>query len=663
MKNTSNIFVFFLFFVMNIIAQNNPLKVFTLDDSLPNTTITDIQQDAFGYLWMATNTNGITKFDGENFTTFTTKNGLLSNNTNALVIKNDSILIGTKKGLSIKYKNTFNNIECPEVTTIYTDKNTVFVGTVQGIYFLKKDYLLPLKIIYAIDLNHINTIKFDNNFFWIGTKTALWRVNNLQNPKLIKKINSGNYTSIQFLNNKVLAASSLKGIKLISKGQIVKTIATTKNIQNISVINKQLWIATKDNGIDILQTNDFSFVRSINKYNTANFSNKTQKIYQDKQDNTWVLCDKLYQFKTSKKEQKKPVVFIEKSTVNYQPLDNFTFKNQQKTVLLKPNQNNLSFTFKTVDINHPKSIQYRWKLTDKFTNWNRQNTVNFANLSPGNYTFTVQSRNSTKQESAPVAVSFYIDTPIYKKLSFQLIVFALLTSLLFLLIFLYINKIKKKNAAKVKSLQLKNRLLNLEQKALQLQMNPHFIFNVLNGIKALGTTGKTKELSATISKFANLLRGILHSSRQEEISLSEEIKILKNYLDLEQQMHTNPFEYSIETNTKNIDIEEILIPPMLLQPFVENSIKHGITSVNYTGEIIIKFNINNSFLQCTITDNGIGYKQSTSVKNHQSVGIKVTKERIKNLTKQHRFNIEEMLENSTVKGTKVTFQIPLKTDY
>ena len=228
----------------------------------------------------------------------------------------------------------------------------------------------------------------------------------------------------------------------------------------------------------------------------------------------------------------------------------------------------------------------------------------------------------------------------------------------------YIKNIKAKNKAKLKQLKLENHLLSLEQKALQLQMNPHFVFNVLNGIKALGNSNKSEELNTTINKFAVLLRSVLNSSRQEEISLSEEISTLKNYIELEQQMSSNPFEYTIKTDL-NIDAEEILIPPMLLQPFVENSIKHGINSIK-NGEIDINFSIKDDFLRCSINDNGVGFLQSEKQINsnsHQSLAVNVTKERIKHLSKDSKFSISELKEKNTITGTRVWFKIPLKTDF
>ena len=212
---------------------------------------------------------------------------------------------------------------------------------------------------------------------------------------------------------------------------------------------------------------------------------------------------------------------------------------------------------------------------------------------------------------------------------------------------------------------MKNRLLTLEQKALQLQMNPHFIFNVLNGIKALGNAGKIDELNNNISKFSVLLRGILNNSRKEEITLQEEINLLKNYIELEQRMSSKTFTYAINTQLNNIDPEEILIPTMLIQPFVENSIEHAFQK-NIKGEIFINFEVKHYFLHCSITDNGIGIHQSKQQKqhlHHKSVALKVSKERLYIISTKSNLKITEIKEGKQVKGTQVNFRIPLKTDY
>ncbi len=209
---------------------------------------------------------------------------------------------------------------------------------------------------------------------------------------------------------------------------------------------------------------------------------------------------------------------------------------------------------------------------------------------------------------------------------------------------------------------LENHLLSLEHKALQLQMNPHFIFNVLNGIKAMSKTDIEK-MNTTINKFALLLRGTLMNSRKETISLKEEIVTLTNYVEVEQLMRKKSFNFKINFDS-TIDIEEVLIPMMLVQPFVENAIKHGFLNNDKKGKLEVNFSIINENLHCEIKDNGLGFYHSKTTKNHQSVALEVTKERIENIAGENTLKIEELKDiNSVVLGTLVQFSIPLLTDY
>jgi sensor histidine kinase YesM len=131
-------------------------------------------------------------------------------------------------------------------------------------------------------------------------------------------------------------------------------------------------------------------------------------------------------------------------------------------------------------------------------------------------------------------------------------------------------------------------------------------------------------------------------------------------------MSSKSFIYSIEKNLNNTDTEEILIPPMLLQPFLENAIEHGIQANSVEGKIIVEFNIDHQFLECSIIDNGIGFhhsKDNNKDKEHASVALTITKERIINLSNKNSFSIDEIKIDNAISGTKVWFKIPLKTDY
>ncbi len=364
----------------------------------------------------------------------------------------------------------------------------------------------------------------------------------------------------------------------------------------------------------------------------------------------------------------KPKIDFESIEVAYKPIDSFGFytsQSSEKVLQLRPNQNQISFTYRTVDISHPKDIEYRFKLNDgPWSPWSKSTEQNLAGLGYGPHTFVAQSRNYRWEQSDPIAFSFFIESPLYQKAWFQWLVIATVLLMILLIVWSYLKRIKRKNAEDKARLELQNHLLSLEHKALQLQMNPHFIFNVLNGIKAMGSSNPQK-MNTTVNTFATLLREILNNSRKETITLKQEIITLTHYIEVEKLMSPKPFKYEIEVES-DIDEEEILIPPMLIQPFVENAIRHGILKGPREGELKVIFQTKNEFLNCTIVDNGLGIFNSQNAKpntDHQSMALTVTKERIESIAGKDTLVIEEIKSKDLILGTKITFQIPLKTDF
>ena len=652
-KNFKILFLFFLISFVETNSQENSPQNFTTSDGLPDASINDITQDEIGYLWLATD-KGYTKFDGDKFTNYTQEKA------NCIFMDKGKIYIGLTNGLVVHQHNKTSFFECKEILKIKLINNKIILATVQGISEFKENYIQPIKINTAIDFAIINDVQYFKNKLYVSSIKGLWSLDTIYKPKKITKIANDNYLSF-LVNKNNLIAITLNNLHFIKENTIVNEINTLENSISISKINNNLWITSKEDGIVVLDANTYTFKRNINKYNSA-ISNKVNVVFKDNQNSIWIASKNkgLHKYNSINKTIKTNV-YIENITVNYKKIDSLNTRNLK----LKPTENNISFTFKTIDLKNAKNIQYRYKLKDVFSPWTHQNKIDFANLKAGKYTFTVQSKIG-KTLSKKVSFSFSIATPIYKKMWFLVLSGVLLCILLAAFIDLHIRKLNKKNQQKVASLKTANHILKLEQKALQLQMNPHFIFNVLNGIKALGNSEKPKKLNKTISQFSILLRSVLNNSRLEEISLKDEIETLKNFIELEQQMNATPFEYNIETILKNIDSEEILIPPMLLQPFVENCIKHAFLPNTKTPKIKIIFEVKHNFLYFLIEDNGIGYYQSKQEKvktNHQSVALEVTKERIQYLTKYNSFSIEEIKKNQVIAGTKIEFKIPLKTDY
>jgi tetratricopeptide (TPR) repeat protein len=217
---------------------------------------------------------------------------------------------------------------------------------------------------------------------------------------------------------------------------------------------------------------------------------------------------------------------------------------------------------------------------------------------------------------------------------------------------------------KLKSRQL---ALQFEQKLLRTQMNPHFIFNSLSSIESFIYDHQPREAGEYLSGFSRLMRLILENSASEYIQLETEIEMLNYYLSLQRLRLDDNLLYNI-TVDKNLDQQEILIPPMLTQPFIENAIEHGFSGSTRQGEIKVSFTRLGNDMKVEIIDNGIGIiqaeKQKKENKSHKSKAMQITLERLKYLNKSKNrkltFNIVDLSEEKDgLTGTKVTFSVPV----
>ncbi len=209
-----------------------------------------------------------------------------------------------------------------------------------------------------------------------------------------------------------------------------------------------------------------------------------------------------------------------------------------------------------------------------------------------------------------------------------------------------------------------NNMLKLEQKLLKTQMNPHFISNALMSAQGYIYDNKPKEASSYLTKIAKLTRLVLENSRKESISLEDEISTLENYLVVQQKRYEN-FDFELTVDEK-LDPEEIQLPPMLTQPFVENAIEHGVQNLPYRGLLKVNFtSTNQNKLHISIADNGLGItKNITPKKEHQSLSSKIVKERLNNLAEFYKEKLDFNISNNFTdknkgEGTKVVLTLPL----
>ncbi|MFT3701702.1 MAG: histidine kinase [Agriterribacter sp.] len=219
------------------------------------------------------------------------------------------------------------------------------------------------------------------------------------------------------------------------------------------------------------------------------------------------------------------------------------------------------------------------------------------------------------------------------------------------------------------TIEFQQQASELEMQALRAQMNPHFIFNCLSSINRFILINKTEEASDYLTKFSRLIRMVLHNSEKPFITLESELEALRLYLDLERLRFKNTFDYSIHF-VNDIDTTAIYVPPMLIQPFTENAIWHGLMHKKGMGQLDIDLSVANKALTCVITDNGIGRKMSASIKHrmtekNKSVGVSITSNRLTLLNKSTGlsgvFYIEDLQDSSgNACGTRVVLNIPCK---
>jgi ligand-binding sensor domain-containing protein len=291
-------------------------------------------------------------------------------------------------------------------------------------------------------------------------------------------------------------------------------------------------------------------------------------------------------------------------------------------------KNSVSISFAGITSSEPTGVQYSYRLNNTDTIWHspsENNSVSFVKLPPGNYQFQVKARLPYSDWGTPASVSFTILKPVWQTWWFRFSIIITTTGLVFILFRQRIQTIKKNSA-------IKRRLLETELKALRTQMNPHFIFNSLNSINRFILQNNRTQASEYLTKFSKLVRMILQNSQASLITLESELESLKLYLEMEALRFDNHFTYNISVSDE-LDSSVLRIPPLIIQPYVENAIWHGLMHKEEKGKLDIEVSQKNNFLFLKITDDGIGRKKaaelvSKSAIKHKSMGLRITAERI-----------------------------------
>lgn len=321
---------------------------------------------------------------------------------------------------------------------------------------------------------------------------------------------------------------------------------------------------------------------------------------------------------------------------------------------LAPHQNDLEITFSTVDFAMRGNIQYRYRIHgNEDWKYTKQRTLRLANAAAGDYHFAVQSRNQDGYWSEAASLRFRIGQYWYRTTLFWVLTVAGLLLALYLSLHLRQRRIDRER-------ELKERAVELERAALRAQMNPHFIFNCLNSINKFILKSEADNASEYLTRFAHLIRQTLNISVRDEHTLYDEVNMLTNYLELEKLRFKQRVNYEL-TIDPQLALHDINIPPLLVQPYVENALAHGLSD---EGKSLIKIDFRKTEhgISIGIIDNGKGI-DPTKPHSNNSLGMRLTSQRLALLAQKYP-GVE--LEVSSIdpnegRGTKVAILITSST--
>ncbi|MBV7532609.1 two-component regulator propeller domain-containing protein [Chitinophaga sp. sic0106] len=336
-------------------------------------------------------------------------------------------------------------------------------------------------------------------------------------------------------------------------------------------------------------------------------------------------------------------------------------------IQLNHRQNFISIEFKSLQY-HQEKINYYYQLEGVDEKWVSAEgllVAKYTNLPPGLYTFLVKAANATGTFSDNVTVLQINILPAFWQTDwFRMLAIILAIAVIYLYVRFRINLIRREARQRA---SIQQEMAQLEMKALRSQMNPHFIFNALNSIQIFMMKNETESALSYLSRFAKLIRNVLDNSQLNNISVSREVSMLENYMELEKLRFTDQFEYKIIIDP-NLEADMVEIPTMIVQPFVENAIWHGLVHKKEKGRVTITFEEAPGRILCTIEDNGVGREKSAAIKqmqghSHHSRGLQITRDRLAIYNSRFHveagFEIEDLYDSEgKAAGTRVVLWFP-----
>ncbi|GAB4148741.1 MAG: hypothetical protein Fur0041_22190 [Bacteroidia bacterium] len=661
------------------------------NEGMKGSFIFGIAEDNNGNKWFCSENNGIYKYDGNVFQNYNKLKGLPSDKTSACLKMDDgSMMVGTDRGIAIignkgiNVINKKNGLHSDTINILLRDsKNRIIAGGAGGISIIENN------TIKAYYINIPRNVKYDvwslkedtDGTIWIGTYLGglfTFDGKTFKDKGAEIGIRTETYLALEKDKNNIWYFGTLDGIFTWNgktKDRISEADGLNSDLVYSMILDQKgeyLWVGTNQ-GLSRIDVNAYDLKKEKNIVTFGKedgFSGvecNSNGAFLDAGGIIWFgTVNGVVAFNPL--EYKKNVAYTRNNITGIRLFYKDTLLSNNAE--LNYSDNNLSFDFVGICLTNPYKVKYRVKLEGfdpEFSPVTTERTARYSNLPSGTYTLKIIScNNEGLWTPEPVTFTFTIATPFWKKTWFWLLLSAGAVAVLGVGVFLRIRQIKRKERIETET---QVALAKNELKALRAQMNPHFVFNSLNSIQHFILTNKSTDATKYLNKFAKLMRIILNNSEKSLITISEELEYLQLYLELESMRFENKFTWHIDID-ENLDTEYFEIPAMLLQPYVENAILHGLTPKDSGGklEIIMKLKGNN--IQFSIVDNGIGrekartMRQLSKKKDHKSLGMKITQDRLELINKMHGSNLSLTItdlytENNEPAGTRVDIFVPV----
>jgi ligand-binding sensor domain-containing protein len=691
---------------------------------LQNTVVNNYFEDNEGNIWISTYGKGVYCLNNLYIKNYNEKDGLSSNSIQSIIKdKSGKLFLGTFNGINVLDNGTFtkvkvnsrkylteyiygiknidgeyyvsasiggenkSNLEYKRIQLHISDnpslcktKNGLFlIGTSSNsIRVMKKlyDFKNKEKYYYIFgDSSYLNTINeiFEDSHknIWVGTNSGLCRLTDSwkksfypNDPVLNSKIVSimqDSENNIWFAGEKGIAKYNLKNDSITNYENILgHDLAFSTSI--VSGRKGRIWIGNM-NGLYLY---DGKSIKCLNRQSGLPSNEVLSLFYDDKEEILYIgTSNGISELDISSFDNYSvpspnvKITSIRGGTKSYSSFENLKFE---------PEQNNVYINFIAINFASHGSVKYKYSLNGKWDETNN-NFLDYRSLKSGTYKLKIIAGLQNTAWGKPFFLTFQVLPKFYETLWFRLLIIASFVSVSLLL---FIRRAKLATNKAKEELALTERINELKHQALSAMMNPHFIFNSLNSVQHLVNTNKLEEANDYIAMMATLMRKKLDTARQGFIILSEEINRLKLYLDLEKLRFQDKFSYEIITSL-GINSDSIMIPNMIIQPFVENSLWHGIINSGRVGLLRVTFSfedvevesIINKTLIIKITDNGIGIKQAQRNKkeDHISKGIQIIEERLRLLSTKMELPKPIIFEdlsdsNNGSHGTDVIISLP-----